>query len=86
MISVSSKPLLFVNKLLTVLWMSLQHTVTHGWHLYSFIVTQYSVEVESGLFVQTARVQILTLPLISGVTLGNLLNLCALVSSLTRWN
>ena len=85
MISVSSKPLLFVNKLLTVLWMSLQHTMTHGWHLYSFIVTQYSVEVESGLFVQTARVQILTLPL-SGVTLGNLLNLCALVSSLIRWN
>ena len=63
--------------------MSLQHTMTHGWHLYSFIVTQYSVEVESGLFVQTARVQILTLPL-SGVTLGNLLNLCALVSSLIR--
>lgn len=54
--------------------MSLQHTMTHGWHLYSFIVTQYSVEVESGLLVQTAQVQILTLPLIGCVTSGNLLN------------
>lgn len=37
-------------------------------------MTQYSVEVESGLLVQTARVQILTLLLISCVTLGNLFN------------
>lgn len=66
--------------------MSLQHTMTHGWHLYSFIVTQYSVEVESGLLVQTAWVQILTLLLISYVTLGNLFNFSALVSSPIRWN
>lgn len=79
--SVSSKTPLFINKLLTVLWMSLQHTMTHGWHLYSFIVTQYSVEVESGILVQ-----ILTLLLISYVTLGNLFNFSALVSSPIRWN
>lgn len=54
-----------------------------SWHLYSFNVTQYSIEAESGLLVQIAWVQILTLPLISSETLGKLL-LRALVSSPVR--
>lgn len=63
--------------------MSLHNGMTHVWHLYSFNVTQYSIEAESGLLVQIAWVQILTLPLISSEILGKLL-LRALVSSPVR--